>query len=104
MVNKPFCGRRYGAPKTCFPFHAKRSGADAGADRTRHPGAAKSAIAGRILGQILLMIVLGEIEFAGRCNLRGDGAEALCRQRLLIGRSRRCLLYTSDAADEEDSV
>src|ERR1019366_10507929 len=85
MVNKPFCGRRYGAPKTCFPFHAKRSGADAGADRTRHPGAAKSAIAGRILGQILLMIVLSEIEFAGRRNLRGDGAEALCRQRLLIG-------------------
>src|ERR1700682_4647839 len=44
--------------------HAKRSGADAGADGARHAGAAKPAIAGRILGQILLVIVLGEIEFA----------------------------------------
>src|SRR5260370_9603735 len=33
------------------------------------------------------MIVLGEIEFAGWRDLRGDGAQTLCRQRLLIGRS-----------------
>src|SRR6202035_5340737 len=65
-----------------------RSGADAGADRAGHAGAAKPAIAGRILGQILLMIVLGEIEFAGGRNLRGDGTEPLCRQRLLVGGSR----------------
>ena len=66
----------------------QRSGADAGADRTRHAGAAKPAIAGRILGQILLMIVLGEIELACRRDLGGDGAEALGRQRLLVGRLR----------------
>src|ERR1700712_1822361 len=67
---------------------AKGSGADAGADWARHAGAAKAAIAGRILGQILLMIILGEIEFAGRRDLGGDGAESLRRQRLLIGRLR----------------
>src|SRR5258706_9233107 len=68
-------------------YPAKRSGAGAGADRTRHAGAAKSAIAGWILGEILLMIILGEIEFAGRRDLRGYGTEALCSQRFLIGRS-----------------
>src|SRR5208282_1666051 len=61
------------------------SGADAGADRTGHAGAAEPAIAGRVLGQILLMVVLGEIELAGRRNLGRDGAEAFCRERLLIG-------------------
>src|SRR3984957_11912219 len=66
----------------------RRSGADAGADRTRPPGAAEPAIAGRVLGQILLMIVLGEIELAGRPDLRGDGAETFCLQRLLVGDPR----------------
>src|SRR6266478_3083673 len=87
MVNKSFCGDAEG--RTAGLRMLKRSGADARADRTRHTGAAKSAIAGRILGEILLMIILGEIEFAGRRDLRGDGAEALCSQRLLIGGSGR---------------
>src|ERR1700676_2038006 len=64
------------------------SGANAGADRARHAGAAEPAIAGRILGQILLMIVLGEIERAGGRDLGGDGAEALGRQCFLIGSLR----------------
>src|SRR5690349_5658319 len=41
---------------------------DAGADRAGHAGAAEPAIAGRILGQILLMVILGEVKFAGRQN------------------------------------
>src|SRR6266702_3208766 len=41
------------------------SGADTDPDRTRHSRAAEPAIAGRILGQILLMIVLGEVERPG---------------------------------------
>src|SRR5260370_16962757 len=38
------------------------------------------------------MIVLGEIEFPRWRDLRGDGAQTLCRQRLLIGRSG-CIRY-----------
>src|SRR5690349_3972437 len=57
-------------------------------DRAGHAGAAEPAIAGRILRQILLMIVLGEIERTGGGDLGGDGAEPLGRQRLLIGRLR----------------
>ena len=61
----------------------------ADADRARHAGAAQSAIARRILGEILLMIVLGEIEFGRRRDLGGDGAETLGSKRLLIHRLRR---------------
>src|SRR4051794_30041835 len=64
------------------------SGADARADRAGHTGAAEAAIAGRILRQVLLVIILGEITLAGRRDLGGDGAEALRRQRRLIGRLR----------------
>src|ERR1700716_3237067 len=78
------------------------SGADARADRTRPPGAAKSAIAGRILGQILLMIVLGEIEFASGCDLGGDSAQTLCGQRLLIGRSGRVRGFALRVAESVD--
>src|SRR5882757_3709160 len=63
--------------------------AHAGPDRARHAGATQPAIAGRILGEILLMIIFGEIEFAGWRDLGGDGAQSLCRERLLIGRLRR---------------
>src|ERR1700721_2765145 len=59
------CGRPQPAFLAVLAPDAKRSGrVDAGADRTRHAGATKSAIAGRVLGQILLVIVFGEIEFA----------------------------------------
>src|ERR1700745_4180475 len=65
-----------------FPIKAFLSGA--GGDRGEHAVAAEPAIAGRILGQILLMIVLGEIELAGGRDLGGDGPQALRRQRFLI--------------------
>src|SRR5262245_43062272 len=61
---------------------------DADSDRARHAGAAKAAIARRVLGEILLMIVLGKIERAGVCDLRGDGAETLGGERLLVHRLR----------------
>src|ERR1700760_3578885 len=61
----------------------------AGADRAGHAGAAEAAIAGRILGQILLMIVLGEVELADGRDLGRDRIEPLRRQRLLIGCLRR---------------
>src|SRR6185436_14302070 len=66
-----------------------RSGGHADADRARHAGAAQSAITRRVLGEILLMIVLGEIEFARWRNLGGDGAETLRGQRLLVRSLRR---------------
>src|SRR5690242_20106163 len=66
-----------------------RSGGHADADRARHAGAAQSAIARRVLGEILLMIVLGKIEFARWRKLGGDGAETLCGQRLLVHSLRR---------------
>src|SRR6185312_16680179 len=61
----------------CFPSAVAGragSGSYSGADRASHPGAAQPAIAGRILGQILLMVVLGEIELAGGRDLGGDGS------------------------------
>src|ERR1700693_5901397 len=58
-VARPMCK---GQCARALAHDAKRSGrADAGADWTRHAGAAKPAIAGRVLGQILLVIVFGEI-------------------------------------------
>src|ERR1051325_10609575 len=66
----------------------KQSGGQADADRARPAGAAQSAVACRVLGEILLMIVLGKIEFVRWRDLGGDGAETLCRQRLLICRFR----------------
>src|SRR5262249_41221461 len=61
---------------------------DAAADRAGHAGATEAAIARRVLGEILLMIVLGEIERTGGCDLGSDRAEALCGKRLLVGRLR----------------
>src|SRR5262249_7618086 len=58
---------------------------NADSDRAGHAGAAEPAIAGRILGQVLLVIVLGEVELASRRDLGGDAAKAPRRQRLLVG-------------------
>src|SRR3954467_10810018 len=63
-------------------------GVDADADRARHAGAAETAIACRILGEVLLMIVLGKVERTARSDLGGDGAEAFCGKRFLVGRLR----------------
>src|SRR2546421_406906 len=40
-----------------------------GAERTAHAGSAKPAIAGRVLGEVLLMIILGEVEWRRVDNL-----------------------------------
>src|SRR5260370_27019659 len=60
------------------------------ADRTAHAGAAEAAIARRVLGQILLMIVLGEIERRRVEDLGGDGIKAP-RFELLFGHRLRLL-------------
>src|ERR1700681_2438832 len=54
------------------------------ADRARNAGAAQPAISVRILGEILLMVILGEIEFARIDDLGGDGAITLLTQFLLV--------------------
>ena len=43
-------------------FKRPRSGRDAGADRAGDAGAAEAAIAARVLGEVLLVVVLGEVE------------------------------------------
>src|SRR3954452_18585303 len=96
MVNKGYFALKRGvneasSPRACGARtpEGRRSGVHADADRARHAGAAQSAIARRVLGEILLMIVLGEIEFARRRDLGGDGAEPLRSQRLLVHGLRR---------------
>src|SRR5262249_5501168 len=68
-------------------FKASRR-VDADADGAGHAGAAEAAITRRVLGEILLMIVFGKIERTGGRDLGGDGTEALCGKRLLVGRLR----------------
>src|SRR5579871_3426695 len=58
---------------------------DPGADRTAHAGAAEAAIAVRILGQILLMVVLGEIERRRLADFGGDRPHALSGERFVVG-------------------
>src|ERR1700756_372810 len=78
--------RLRGKPETLLPSQlGSRSGRDADADRAGHAGAAEPAIARRILGEVLLVIVLGEIECARRRDLGGDAAKTPRRQRLLVG-------------------
>src|SRR4029077_15370722 len=59
------------------------------ADRTAHAGAAEAAIAVGILGQILLVIILGEIERRGVANFGGDRPHPLGAERLVVSRFRR---------------
>src|SRR5271166_3969809 len=76
----------------------RRCGAEA--DRAAHAGAAEAAIAERVLGEILLVIVLGVVERRRVTDLRGDGAVALGLELLLVHRKRRLggapLLGTGD--------
>src|SRR5580704_294269 len=58
---------------------------DASPDRAAHAGAAKSAITVRILRQVLLVIVLGEIERRRIADLGGDRPHPLGFERLGIG-------------------
>src|SRR5438876_414047 len=62
---------------------------DRGADRAAHAGAAQPAIAHRILGEVLLMIVLGEVERRRVENFGRDRVETPGLQRLVVPRLRR---------------
>src|SRR6476469_3971825 len=65
----PFCNRW----ANCRP----RSGADAGPDRAADAGPAEAAVPVRVLRQVLLVIILGEIERRAVEDLGGDGPVAL---------------------------
>src|SRR4051812_11573062 len=68
---------------------AAMSRRNAGADLAGHAGPAQPAISARIFGEILLMIILGEIEFRRVDDLGADGGIALGTQRLVICFLRR---------------
>src|SRR6187402_2298943 len=50
----------------------------------RDPAAAQSAIAVRVLGEVLLVIFLGVIKLGRVTDLRRDGGAVRLRQRLLV--------------------
>src|SRR5574337_320288 len=58
------------------------------ADRTAHARAAQAAIAPRVLGEILLVILLGVVELGRQANLRGDRAVPGSAQALLVALPR----------------
>src|SRR5437764_317008 len=63
-----------------------RRSSNAGADRAAHPSAAQPAIAHRILGEILLVVVLGKVERRRVEDLGGDRVKAARLERLLVHR------------------
>src|SRR5271154_4598139 len=67
----------------------RASGVRAEADRAAHTGAAQTAIAAGILGQVLLVVILCVVELGRRQDLGGDHAVAGGGQPLLIGVARR---------------
>src|SRR5689334_478108 len=52
-------------------------------DRAAHAGAAEAAVTARVLRQVLLVVVLGEVELRRRPDLRGDLAVARRGEPLL---------------------
>src|SRR4029077_4495648 len=75
---------------------------DAGADLASDAGAAEAAIAVWVLGEILLVVILGKIELRRRQDFRGDGSEPARLQRLLVrrlGRLGRALLLLGEIID-----
>src|SRR5262245_13745238 len=65
-------------------FLRRPSGRDAGTDRTAHASSCDPAITGRVLRQILLMIILGKEKFGRIDDLRRDVTVALVGQRFCI--------------------
>src|SRR5581483_1232041 len=63
-------------------------GRDAEAHRTAHAGASEHAIAVRVLGEILLVVILGVIERRRVEDLGSDGVHTVLRQLLLVERLR----------------
>src|SRR3569623_3043854 len=74
--------RRIGASPQGKAPH--RSGAAAGTDLARHAGTAEAAIAARNLGEVLLVVVLGEVEVLKRRDLGADRVIPFRRKRLLV--------------------
>src|SRR5712692_3318866 len=66
---------------------AEESGRSGGGEpgRAAHPRAAATAIAPRVLGKVLLMVVLGVVELGGRADLRRDGLVAGLAEHALVG-------------------
>src|SRR5690606_24820226 len=65
----------------------RRAGSLSGghADRAGDAGAADAAVAVRVLGKVLLVVVLGEVEVGGLGYFGGDGAVAGFGEDLLVG-------------------
>ena len=61
--------------------HGLRAGGGAVRHRAGDAGAAQPAIAPGVLGQVLLVVVLGVVEGAGRQDLRGDRPVTLGGER-----------------------
>src|SRR4051812_19017919 len=66
------------------------------------PAPPKAAIAGRILGEILLMMVLGKVERRRRRHVGSDGANTLGRQRRLVSGFRGPGRYALRVAERVD--
>src|SRR5262249_19712401 len=82
-------------PRWCWPRSpcsslapASKSRTSLEPDRARHAGATNAAVAPRVLGQVLLVIVLGVIERGRVEDLGGDPAVAPLRQHPLVGIAR----------------
>src|SRR6186997_2928214 len=52
--------------------------------RTRNAGAAEAAVAARVLGEVLLVVILGVVKLRRGADLGGDRSEAFGLQRLLV--------------------
>src|SRR5436190_11259976 len=72
-------------------------------DRAAHTGAAEPAIARRALGQILLVIVLGEVERWRVEDLGRDRIEAALLERLVVHRFRRLGRLTLRGVEHVDA-
>src|SRR5712691_2666871 len=78
--------RRPPALITCF-LRAEESGRSGSREPSRaaHAGAAAAAIAPRVLGEVLLVVVLGIVELGRRADLRRDGLVAGLAEHALVG-------------------
>src|SRR5215203_3422896 len=100
MVNKASHRRRYSIVDAKKPAHSpnalstfllrwgliRRRLCRAHAEMAAHACAAQPAIAGRVLGKVLLVVILSKVERRGVDNLGCDGVKARALERLLIHR------------------
>src|SRR5215471_17943239 len=69
----------------CSDAGSARLGLDVGAGWAAEPRPAQTTIAVRHLGEVLLVVVFGEVERRDVEDLGSDGPVAVCRQHRLIG-------------------